>query len=334
MGASPPTRDVESDPTTAAATLSLSGRYAVQARQVRAGLEVWASDEGVELRLVDDRGVVPMAQAAYRGFVAEGIELLVGPYGSDMVRGVAPAVCRAGRLLWNHGGAADDLAQPLLATVVAPASTYLHDALAVVRRTGLAEVQVAHGRGPFARAVATGAEAQAAALGLPIRRRGLSGWQPERSLARVAVFFVSTFHEEVEAVAVLRRSGAPVGMIGCVAAGIEAFGARLGDRAEGIVGPAQWLPTEAHAEVGPSAAEFTRRFEQLAGRTADYPAAQAATAGYLACEAARRGYGSREVHRWHTSTLLGPFALDQRWRQIGLSPVTVQWRDGRRVRLT
>lgn len=306
----------------------------MQARHVRAGLEVWAIDEGVDLRVVDDRGVVAVAQAAYRDFIAEGIGLLLGPYGSDLVRGVATEVCDVGRLLWNHGGAADDLPRPALVTVVAPASSYLDGALAAAREAGLAEVQVAHGRGPFAQAVTAGAAARAARLGLPVQRSHLPGWRPEGSLAATAVFFVGTFREEVETVAFLRRSGTPVGMIGCVAAGIDAFGARLGDLAEDVVGPAQWFPADTHAKLGPSATEFAARFEQLTGRRTDYLAAQASAAGYLASEAARRHYGPDDIHHWRTSTLLGPFALDERWRQVGLSPATVQWRDGRRVRLS
>jgi len=63
--------------------------------------------------------------AAYQALLEDGVDILLGPYGSGTVRHVAPVVCGSGRLLWNHGGAADDLASPLLATAVAPASTYL-----------------------------------------------------------------------------------------------------------------------------------------------------------------------------------------------------------------
>ena len=65
----------------------------------------------------------------------------------------------------------------------------------------------------------------------------------------------------------------------------------------------------------------------VAGRF-HYPAAQAAATGWLAAEATRRGLGADEVHRWHTSTLLGAFALDSSWRQVGYTPIMVKWDHG------
>jgi CheY-like chemotaxis protein len=59
------------------------------------------------------------------------------------------------------------------------------------------------------------------------------------------------------------------------------------------------------------------------------PAALAAATGWLAAEATRRGLAADEVHRWRTTTLLGAFALDSSWRQVGYTPVVVQWRHGR-----
>ena len=96
----------------AAVTLGLTGRYAVQARQARAGLELWAGDDHVELHVHDDAGSPAVAAAAYRKFLAGDFDILLGPYGSGLVRRVAATVCGAHRLLWNHGGAANDLARP------------------------------------------------------------------------------------------------------------------------------------------------------------------------------------------------------------------------------
>ena len=48
----------------AAVTLGLTGRYAVQARQARSGLELWAGDDHVELHVHDDAGSPTVAAAA------------------------------------------------------------------------------------------------------------------------------------------------------------------------------------------------------------------------------------------------------------------------------
>jgi ABC-type branched-subunit amino acid transport system substrate-binding protein len=243
-------------------------------------------------------------------------------------------------LLWNHGGAADDLASPLLATVVAPASTYLASLLVLARDAGLDNVLVAPGRGRFAEQVANGGRRAAKSLGLRTRRveagdvsalLEATASRRSASLAEVALVVAGTFEEDVAVVRRVREARVEVGLLGCVAAGIDEFGRRLGRLADGVVGPAQWWCRHQPVDVGPSGPEFVRRFEARLGRSPDYLAAQAAAAGYLAAEASARGYGADEVRRWQADSLMGPFRLDGSWRQAGYVPVAVQWRRGRRV---
>jgi ABC-type branched-subunit amino acid transport system substrate-binding protein len=323
----------------AGASLGLTGRYAAQARQVRAGLDLWAADHEVELVIIDDRGSPDRAVAAYQALLATGIEILLGPYGSGTVRRVAPTICGSGRLLWNHGGAADDLASPLLATVVAPASTYLGSLLVLARDAGVEDVLVVPGQGRFASHVADGACVAGETLGLPTRRLEAARWSAlmeattsrrTTSLAQAAVVFAGTFEEDVAAVRRVRKAGLEVGLLGCVAAGIDEFGRRLDRLADGVVGPAQWCCRERPVDVGPSGPEFVRRFERRFNRAPDYLSAQAAAAGCLAAAAVGRDYRPDEVREWHTDTLLGPFRLDSSWRQTGYSPVAVRWRQGAR----
>jgi hypothetical protein len=87
----------------AAVTLGLTGRYAVQARQARSGLELWAGDDHVDLHIHDDTGSSAVAAAAYREFLAGDFDILLSPYGSGLVRRAAATVCGSHRLLWNHG---------------------------------------------------------------------------------------------------------------------------------------------------------------------------------------------------------------------------------------
>jgi ABC-type branched-subunit amino acid transport system substrate-binding protein len=327
----------------AGVSLGLTGRYAVQSAQVCAGLDLWAADQPVELVVIDDHGSASRAVAAYRALLADGIEILLGPYGSGTVRHVAPLVCGSGRLLWNHGGAADDLASPRLATVVAPASTYLTGLLVLSRNAGLDNVLVAPGRGRFAEHVAAGGERAAETLGLRARRidagdvMGLveaAATRGSACLAEAALVVAGTFEEDVAVVRRVREARLEVGLLGCVAAGIDEFGRRLGRLADGVVGPAQWWCRDHSVDVGPPGPAFVRRFEGRVGHSPDYLAVQAAAAGYLAAEAVARGYGADDVREWKAGTLLGPFRLDSSWRQAGHVPVAVQWRRGRRVLAT
>src|SRR6266545_4282646 len=101
----------------AAVTLGLTGRYAVQARHVRT--ELWAEHDDVELHIRDDAGSPTVAAAEYREFLAGDFDILLGPYGSGLVRRAAATVCGSHQLLWNHGGAADDLARRGLVSTLA-----------------------------------------------------------------------------------------------------------------------------------------------------------------------------------------------------------------------
>jgi len=77
-----------------------------------------------ELHVVDDGGT----RAGVRGALEEVAEadLLVGPYGSDLVDEAARWAAERGRVLWNHGGSADEVERlPGVVSVPSPASRYL-----------------------------------------------------------------------------------------------------------------------------------------------------------------------------------------------------------------
>jgi branched-chain amino acid transport system substrate-binding protein len=313
----------------AAVTLGLTGRYAVQASQARMGLELWAENDDVELHVRDDAGSPTVAAAEYREFLAGDFDILLGPYGSGLVRRVAATICTGHRLLWNHGGAATDVARPGLVSVPAPASTYLLALLTLCRRRGVESVVLVRGSGPFARQVIDGARHHADTIGLAVSVADLASWQGEASLAGRALLIAGTFEEDVETVRRIRTAAVDVDLVGCVAAGIHEFEARLGPLADGVLAPAQWVNRDHPVDIGLTATAFARRFEARTGTIPDYPAAQAAATGWLAANATRRGLTADEVHRWQTTTLLGAFALDPSWRQVGHTPVVVQWRRGR-----
>jgi branched-chain amino acid transport system substrate-binding protein len=101
----------------------VSGRYALQGQQVLAGLRAWVqavngggglnvhgAGARAPVRLVsyDDASSSARAAAnAERLLDADAVEILVGPYASDLTRAVLPVAGRRGRVLWNEGGASD-----------------------------------------------------------------------------------------------------------------------------------------------------------------------------------------------------------------------------------
>jgi ABC-type branched-subunit amino acid transport system substrate-binding protein len=311
-------------------TLSLTGPYARQGRQAVAGLELWAEGAGVRLTVADDGGSRSAALGAYAEWLHAGVDLLIGPYGSGLVRAVAPLVCEAGRLLWNHGGAADDLARPGLVSLPAPSSSYFEGAVreAVARRVD--RLVVARGAGPFASAVAQGAVVCASGWGIEARTVTMSSLTAADT-GGAALLVVGRFQEDVALVRRVHGWPRAPALLGAVAAGLPAFGEQLGPAAEGVLGPVQWWPSSRRPQVGPSGAAFAAGYRRRTGRTCSYVTAQAAAAGYLAHAAHRRRLAAETLRPWTTSTLLGDFALDGGWRQVGHHVWTIGWQQGRMV---
>ena len=121
-----------------------------------------------------------------------------------------------------------------------------------------------------------------------------------------------------------------------VGAGVEEVLAELGDRREGLLGPAQWIASAAPLpDEGPTAAEFVAAYRRRAGADPPYPAAQAFAAGLIAARCARDAGGAGDAallaaaQALECTTMFGRFRL-QDGRQVGHDVLTVQWQDGAR----
>jgi ABC-type branched-subunit amino acid transport system substrate-binding protein len=270
-----------------------------------------------------------------------GADLLVGPYGSDLVAEAARWAADRGRALWNHGGNADDVQRlPRVVSVGTPASRYLPSVLdAVATELPEARVMVAVGRGAFGRSVAHGAQEAAERLGMTIVV-ATHGEVPEAPNVD-ALLMAGTFAEDLELV---RRLRARPPAIGAVAAGLGMFGAELGRMVEGILGPSQWEEgLRFPIDVGPRQAEAMRSlrasvFPTLrAGAGAghvEYPTAQAYAAGLLAMHCVEEAASLEDdamlatARALRCTTFFGAFGLDADGRQTEHEMLVVRWQEG------
>ena len=336
-----------------AGSLSLTGRYAPQGRLAAAGLHQAVQDVrsrgGVRLahrHLIPD--VVILDDASTREGVrrsldrVSGADLLVGPYGSDLVAEAARWAADRGRTLWNHGGNADDVQRlPGVVSVGTPASRYLSSVLDVVAtQLPEARVMVAVGRGAFGRSVAHGAQEAAERLGMTIVGITTHAEVPEAPNAD-ALLMAGTFAEDL---ALVRRLRARPPAIGAVAAGLGMFGAELGPMAEGIWGPSQWEEgLRFPIDVGPRQAEVMRSLRASVfptlragarARHVEYPTAQAYAAGLLAMHCVQEAASVDDdvlratARRLRCTTFFGAFGLDTDGRQTAHEMLVVQWQQG------
>lgn len=304
--------------------LDLTGPLGLQSRDAAAGLRLWAEASDVDLRVVDVEGAREAVDSMYWSWSRTEPEIVLLPYGSGLVRAGLEGVAQD-RLVWNHGGSDDTLARPWAPMVPAPASTYFVPLVGLAVERGCRALTVVRGPGGFAGQVSLGALVHADELGLPAELVALTDWESGRLGPESALLVVGRFEDDVAVVTGLGRRPA---LVGCVAAGIPAFGREAGARAEGIVGPAQWWPESTTPELGPSGREFADRYEERYGGPASYVAAQAAAGGYLALAAAEASMTPDEVAGWSTSTLLGAFEVDEEGRQVGHRVRTVRWHEG------
>jgi len=268
---------------------------------MRAGLELWARDAGRELVVLDDESSAEVAASVHGQLVELGCEPVLGPYGSDTTRAVARA--RGGRIVWNHGAAADDVQRlPGVVSVPSPASRYLVALARAAVGLSASRVAVLTAGGTFARLAREGLEREAAGLGVEL--------VPDPANAD-CVLLCGPVEWEAARFRELERRGV---LFGGVSPGLP-----RAPRAwpEGTLAPVQWHPDLG----GPAGLE-------------DYVAAQAYAAALIAerCLAIDPDDPLTAAHSLSTVTFFGPFELDETGLQTGHRLRVVRWR-GRRQEL-
>lgn len=311
----------------------LSGRYAPQGVQVRAGLELWAERAGAALLLEDDRSDPERAARLHAGLRAAGCCLVLGPYGSDTTRACAG---RGGGVVWNHGAAADDVQRmALVVSVPSPASRYLVAlGRAVAELRAGARVTIAAGRGRFAHLAAEGLEAKADSLGLELLGRFPLTVPARRVLAAGADAVLACGPLQPE-LALLRQLAAlsPHTLLGGVSPGMLDFPRQLGGDPDGFLAPVQWhRDLGAAPALGPPSAEVLSAARARGLPEPDYLAAQAYAAALIAERCGRLAPEDplRAARELATSTFFGRFRLDPRSGvQRGHRLSVVRWTRGR-----
>lgn len=353
----------------AGTSVSLSGPLHRQGREAHDGLRLWVehvadagglilggnrSSHPLRLVALDDASRPARAREnAAQLLIEERVDLLLGPYGSGSTLAVAPLAAAHGKILWNHGGSSDAVAEagaPYVVSVLSPASDYLRDLPRLVRRrTGAGRATVLYARrGTFGTSIRSGVEAGAWAAGFdavsalafdtPLRdaRALLSAALADRPNLLVVA---GRFEDDV-AITRERELLQTVGAVACVAAGTNAFHHELGALAEGVLGPSQWEPRVYEGpSLGPTSAWFCAEFRRVFQRDPGYVAAQAYGLGLIIEECLRRtgSLDDRDLlaaaSRLDTTTFYGRFRVDSSSRQVGHQILLVEWRDGRKCPL-
>ena len=311
--------------------MPVTGRYAIQGRQMTVGLTLWSHRAGASLLLEDDQSRPQRAVEIFERAQGGGFDILLGPYGSDSVRTVASAF--PDRLIWNHGAAANDTQRlPNVISLPSPSSRYLvalARAVAQLRPGGSVAVVTAAGR--FGNYAWNGLTAEANDINLTITGPySFSSYSELRD--NNAILTIGPVEKEVALFRQLVERN-PKLLLGGVSPGLSDFPQALGADPEGFLAPVQWhLDLGQSPALGPSSAQVLEDARLLGLAPIDYVAAQAYGAAVIAAECHRQhpsdpGKAARELR---TSTFYGDFGLDPNTgEQRGHQMSVVQWRRGR-----
>lgn len=312
-------------------------RRAVLDARARGGVRVGGRRLSPRVRILDDGG----SRAGVRRALDEavGAHLILGPYGSDLAAEAAAWAAERERVLWNHGGSADEVQRlPGVVSVPSPTTRYGEAVVeAVAEAFPGARVILATRGGRFGGGVADGAREAARRLGLTVLETTVREI-PEFPEAEV-LLTAGSFAEDVEAIGRLRRRPRA---LAAAAAGVGLFGDALGPLAEGVRGPSQWEEgVRFPLDTGPRAADVVRSLRaevlgalRLGPGGVDYPAAQAYATVLVALRCAEEAGALDDAslltaaRALRCTTFFGRFELGEDGRQQAHEMLVVQWRRG------
>ena len=350
--------------------VSLTGQFHSQGSQALQGAAAWVQDVNtsggvfvgshgrtlpVWLKHYDDGSKAQSTRAfTEKLIVDDGVDLLLGPYSSNLTLAAAPVAEEYQRVLWNHGGASDQIYSRgfrWIVGILTPASRYLVGVVDLVKERDPGTHKVAIVRsstGSFPLAVSSGVEDYAAQEGFQIVFKGQYS-SPSSDFALLLnelresepdiILGVGRIQDDLLLARQMVVGRIRAKAIALVAAGVGEFGEALGDDARGFIGPSQWEPGGAYSpEYGPSGRDLARRFEVLRPGGGDYAMAQAYAAGLVAQRCVEQA-GTLDNHALREmakqldfTTFYGRFKLDPvTGCQVGRSVVIVQWQGDEKV---
>lgn len=351
MWATLSSRAAGAEPIRLGISLSLTGRFAESALYMKEAYELWAREVNesggiagrpVELIIYDDESSPDTARVlAERLIYRDRVLMILGPYSSPITDAVATVMERAG--------------VPMLATLASdatiwerrrlawsfqafPTSTFDHEGfLEVISRNGINRVAIVYEETPFSIEAKNWAVKRAGELGLTVEAFGYPpGNQDFRSIIERIVAFgaeaVSMGGYYAPSI-VLTRQMIERGFNPTAYHFIQAADGvtkdALGANVEAIFGRSPWEPTIATEQ----SQAFVRAYETAYRREPSYHSAAAYAAGQVV-RAAIEAVGTdrariREFLAASTvPTIMGPYRVDERGRQMGYRYVAIQWQNG------
>nr|BBH93088.1 branched-chain amino acid ABC transporter substrate-binding protein [Thermogemmatispora argillosa] len=331
----------ETGPQSAPAKFDLQGyQLGAEAINAQGGL----LGRKVQLVYYDDQGSASTAVQLYQRLITtDKVDLLVGPYQTDLTSAIAPLVTRY------------KMAMPAMAANLEPFSgryPYLVQSITQTPRYMIPVIDLAATKGyktlalliqdtAFPRELAQGIKQEAAARGIrvvfeatyPADTNDFTALVLKAGAAKPDMIIGATYLADAEGIIrAARASNVNAKLFAFSIGPVEPeFGSALGSAANGILGTTLWFPTLKTA----GNAEFVKNFRARFGRDPDYHAAMA-YATMQALAAAVKMAGSldqtkiRDAYlKLDLQTVAGEFKLNSLGQQLGYQSYVLQWQNGK-----
>jgi branched-chain amino acid transport system substrate-binding protein len=349
-------------------SIAQSGAFSMMGMQALKGVQLWISQvqkkgglrigqqfEPVRLIARDDHSRTSVARENIRSLInKDEVDVLLGPYSSHLTKAAAETCNAHQRLLWNHGGASDEIHQPdsnWIVSTLSPASQYfrkLPQWIAMYDRNADQYLILSSSKGTFASQVTAGLRQSIGALAKLVRVD--SNELPENAASFIQLLnetlpkvlvLIGTFEQETAFFRTRSLWPKSIRYVACVSAGVREFRNALGELADAVIGPSQWESAAGSVPlIGPTSDEFLRNFRIFFREMPDYVAAAAFAAALIIEECIRLARSLDETklrdvaHTLMTETFYGRFHIDDSGQQIGHAMHLVRWHEGHKIVLT
>jgi branched-chain amino acid transport system substrate-binding protein len=337
------------------ATMSETGSLATQGIPARNGYRLCEQDvnaqgglfgRDIEFVMYDDESDPERAVALYERLIVEdGVDAVMGPYGSTHTEAVAPVTERHRQVLISPLAATSSIweqGRRYLFMVLPPAELFLAGLVDMAADRGLRTVAIVQEDALFPRAAGAGAAERAASHGMDVvlhetYARGTEDFSAllarvQAAGAEVLGMAASSLGDFILVARQMRESDVNVSMFGTSGAVAE-FRDALGPTAEYVYGLSAWEPVLPNPGIAEFVAAYRREFHQAPS----FHAAGAYGSCQIFVEAARRA-GSLDAEALREQllalemqTIFSEFAVDERGYQTANRGLFVQWQDGEKV---
>jgi len=303
---------------------------------------------GKQINLIyyDDQANPSTGVQLYQKLItSDRVDLLLGPYETDLVAAVAPIVTRAkmvmpalGANIGNYQGQ-----YPYLVQAIAQTAQYMAPVVDLAAAKGYKTIALLVQETQFPKEVAQGIRDGAAKKGLQIVFEssyppGTTDFGPlvlKAAATRPDVIIGATYLVDAEGIVRAAKAQNVNAKIFAFTIGpVEPeFNTALGPAAQGMMGTTLWFPTL----KTPGNAEFVKSYQAKFNQMPDYHAAVAYSA-LIALSKAVQQVGSLDQTKIRDAMLnlsfqsvCGPFKLNHTGLQIGYSSYVLQWQNGKQV---